>query len=46
MEGEEFLASRHREVVTEFIDAVLGGWGLRHGPGGTEYPGGGAPGRG
>ena len=26
MEGEEFLASRHREVVTEFIDAVLGGW--------------------
>ena len=26
MEGEEFLASRHREVVTEFIDAVLGEW--------------------
>ena len=26
MEGEEFLASRHRAVVDEFIGAVLGEW--------------------
>ena len=26
MEGEEYLASRHREVVTEFIEAVVEEW--------------------
>ena len=26
MDEREFLASRHREVVTEFIDAVVEGW--------------------
>ena len=26
MEGEEFLASAHRRVVDEFIEAVLGEW--------------------
>ena len=26
MEGEEFLASRHRAVVTEFIEAVVEEW--------------------